>query len=36
MTDRADKRLVFKPPNNRPFLPGESEPCINGRILVRT
>jgi hypothetical protein len=24
---------VFKPLNNRPFLHGETEPCINGRIL---
>ena len=33
MIDRIDKRLVFKPLNNRPFLHGETEPCINGRIL---
>ncbi len=33
MIDRIDKRLVFKPLNNRPFLDGETEPCINGRIL---
>jgi hypothetical protein len=33
MIDRVDKRLVFKPLNNRPFLNGETEPCINGRIL---
>jgi len=33
MIDRVDKRLVFKPLNNRPFLHGETEPCINGRIL---
>ena len=33
MIDRVDKRLVFKPLNNRPFLQGETEPCINGRIL---
>ena len=32
----ADKRLVFKPPNNRPFLHGETAPSINGRILART
>jgi hypothetical protein len=31
--NRVDKRLVFKPLNNRPFLHGEMEPCINGRIL---
>ena len=34
MIDRVDKRLVFKPVNNRPFLDGETEPCINGRILA--
>jgi len=28
MIDRVDKRLVFKPLNNRPFLHGETEPCI--------
>ncbi len=33
MIERVDKRLVFKPLNNRPFLHGETEPCINGRIL---
>jgi hypothetical protein len=33
MINRVDKRLVFKPLNNRPFLCGETEPCINGRIL---
>jgi hypothetical protein len=33
MINRVDKRLVFKPLNNRPFLHGETEPCINGRIL---
>jgi hypothetical protein len=33
MIDRVDK-LVFKPLNNRPFLQGETEPCINGRILA--
>jgi hypothetical protein len=33
MIERLDKRLVFKPLNNRPFLRGETEPCINGRIL---
>ena len=38
MIDRVDKRLVFKPlvsqpPNARPYLHGETEPCINGRIL---
>src|SRR5689334_1249330 len=33
MIDRVDKRLVFKRLKNRPFLHGETEPCINGRIL---
>src|ERR1700691_449531 len=33
MIDRVDKRLVFKRLNNRPYLDGETEPCINGRIL---
>jgi hypothetical protein len=33
MIDRVDERLVFKPLNNRPYLHGETEPCINGRIL---
>ncbi|HEX4485781.1 MAG TPA: hypothetical protein VH088_05910 [Terriglobales bacterium] len=33
MIDRVEKRLVFKPLNHRPFLHGETEPCINGRIL---
>ena len=33
MIARVDRRLVFKRLNNRPFLQGETEPCINGRIL---
>jgi hypothetical protein len=33
MIDRVDKHLVFKPLKNRPYLHGETEPCINGRIL---
>jgi len=33
MIDRVDKRLVFTWLDNRPFLHGETEPCINGRIL---
>ena len=33
MFDRVAKGLVYKPLNNRPFLYGETEPCINGRIL---
>ena len=34
MIDLVDRRLVFKRLNNRPFLDGETEPCINGRILA--
>jgi len=34
MIHRVDQQLVFKPLNNRPFLLGETEPCINGRILA--
>jgi hypothetical protein len=38
MIDCVDKRLVFKrlgtPSKPRPFLQGETEPCINGRILA--
>src|SRR5690349_21829719 len=33
MIDRVDERVVFKPLGNRPFFQGETEPCINGRIL---
>ena len=33
MIGRVDKRLVFEWLHNRPFLHGETEPCINGRIL---
>jgi hypothetical protein len=33
MIDRIDKRLVFTRLKSRPFLQGETEPCINGRIL---
>ena len=33
MIERVEKRLVFKRLNNRPYLEGETEPCINGRIL---
>jgi hypothetical protein len=33
MIGRVDQWLVFKPLNNRPYLHGETEPCINGRIL---
>src|ERR1700730_362716 len=34
MIDRVDKRLVFKPLNNRPFLHGGTGPCITGRMLA--
>jgi hypothetical protein len=34
MIDRVSNGLVFKPLGNRPFLAGETEPCINGRILA--
>jgi hypothetical protein len=34
MIDRVDNRLVFKRLNDRPYLHGETEPCINGRILA--
>jgi len=34
MIDRVRQRLVFKRLNNRPYLRGETEPCINGRILA--
>jgi len=33
MIDRIDNRLVFSWLDNRPYLLGETEPCINGRIL---
>ncbi len=33
MIDRIEKRLLFRWLNNRPYLHGETEPCINGRIL---
>jgi hypothetical protein len=33
MIGRVEKGLVYKPLKNRPFLQGETEPCINGRIL---
>jgi hypothetical protein len=33
-TDRVDKRLRFKWHDNRRFFDGETEPCINGRILA--
>lgn len=33
MIDRVDQHLVFPRLDNRPFLDGETEPCINGRIL---
>jgi hypothetical protein len=34
MIERVDKHVVFTPLNDRPFLQGETEPCINGRILA--
>ncbi|WP_348263539.1 hypothetical protein P8935_03045 [Telmatobacter sp. DSM 110680] len=34
MTDRVKKGVAFKWLNNRPFFQGETEPCINGRILA--
>jgi hypothetical protein len=34
MIARIDNMLVYKALNNRPFLHGETEPCINGRILA--
>jgi hypothetical protein len=33
MIGRVDRQVVFKRLDNRPFLHGETEPCINGRIL---
>ena len=33
MIRRIDDRVVFKRLGNRPFFQGETEPCINGRIL---
>jgi hypothetical protein len=33
MIGRVDQRVVFKWLDNRPYLQGETEPCINGRIL---
>ena len=33
MIDRVDNQLVFKRLDSRPYLQGETEPCINGRIL---
>ena len=33
MIGRVDQRLVFERLDNRPFFHGETEPCINGRIL---
>ena len=33
MIDRVEQRVVFRRLNNRPFFHGETEPCINGRIL---
>jgi hypothetical protein len=33
MIERVEAHVVFKWHNNRPFFHGETEPCINGRIL---
>jgi hypothetical protein len=33
MIHRVDQGVVFQRLNNRPFFHGETEPCINGRIL---
>ena len=33
MIDRVDKGLVYEALGKRPFFHGETEPCINGRIL---
>ena len=33
MIDRVDRNLIFKWHSNRRFFQGETEPCINGRIL---
>jgi len=33
MIDRVDRHLVFDWLDHRPFLHGETEPCINGKIL---
>ena len=33
MIDRVAKGVKFEPLDRRPFLQGETEPCINGRIL---
>jgi hypothetical protein len=33
MVDRVDGRVVYRGLGNRPFFDGETEPCINGRIL---
>jgi hypothetical protein len=33
MIDRVDQHLRFKWHRNQPFFRGETEPCINGRIL---
>ncbi|MGB9028891.1 MAG: hypothetical protein WCC27_02125 [Acidobacteriaceae bacterium] len=33
MIERIEKRVVFPQLKNRPYFDGETEPCINGRIL---
>jgi hypothetical protein len=34
MIERVDRKLAFDWLDRRPFLDGETEPCINGRILA--
>ena len=34
MVDRVDRHLIFKWHSNHRFFDGETEPCINGRILA--
>jgi hypothetical protein len=34
MIDRVEKGVVFNRLKNRPFLQGETEPCINARIIA--
>jgi hypothetical protein len=33
MVDRVNRQLIFRYHGDRPFFTGETEPCINGRIL---
>lgn len=34
MIERIEKQFVLRRLNDRPFLRGETEPCVNGRILA--